>query len=109
MTSGANGVANVFGRSPRRQRILRSPAKWPVPCTPPVAYPLSFPEVSTVVLSCKSVQQAEVNFSALQPASLSPTLLDRIERVQRTHRLFEPGRTARILRPIVSAVSGDAR
>lgn len=74
-----------------------------------VAYPLSFPEVSTVVLSCKSVQQAEANFSALQPASLAPTLLDRIESVQRTHHLFEPGRAARILRRIVSAFSGDAR
>jgi aryl-alcohol dehydrogenase-like predicted oxidoreductase len=71
-----------------------------------VAYPLSFPEVSTVVLSCKSAQQADANFSAQQPVSLPPDLLDRIERVQRTHHLFEPGRTARILRRLVSAVRG---
>lgn len=45
-------------------------------------YPLSFPEVSTVIMGTKSVQQAESNFGVTPGAGLSPQALRQIRDVQ---------------------------
>jgi aryl-alcohol dehydrogenase-like predicted oxidoreductase len=45
-------------------------------------YPLSFPEVSTVVLGTKSVSQAESNFGAVPDARLTEEALDKIRERQ---------------------------
>lgn len=63
-----------------------------------IAYPLSFPEVSTVVVSCKSSQQAATNFGDAIPSSLDPSLMARIEHTQRELQLFHAGRMARLWR-----------
>lgn len=47
-----------------------------------VAYPLSFPEVSTVLLGTKTAAQAESNFSQIPGARLSTASLRRIVAVQ---------------------------
>jgi aryl-alcohol dehydrogenase-like predicted oxidoreductase len=65
-----------------------------------IAYPLSFKEVSTVVLSCKSVEQAHANFGDGVPASLNAELLERIERTQRALGVFPAGRVTRMWRRI---------
>ncbi len=61
-----------------------------------IAYPLSFPEVSTVVISCKTAAQADANFGDGVPSSLDPSLLSRIERNQRELQLFHAGRAGRL-------------
>ena len=63
-----------------------------------IAYPLSFPEVSTVILSTKSVIQAEQNFGAAIPSPLSPELLRRIEQAQRAVGVNPVSRPFRMLR-----------
>jgi aryl-alcohol dehydrogenase-like predicted oxidoreductase len=45
-------------------------------------YPLSFPEVSTVILGTKNVAQADSNFGRVPGAGLSPASLDRIRSLQ---------------------------
>ena len=47
-----------------------------------IAYPLSFPEVATVIVGCKSVAQAEENFASAA-VTLSPSDLERIATTQR--------------------------
>jgi aryl-alcohol dehydrogenase-like predicted oxidoreductase len=47
-----------------------------------VAYPLSFPEVSTVLLGTKTARQAELNFGQIAGARLDPADLTRILAVQ---------------------------
>lgn len=58
-----------------------------------IAYPLSFPEVSTVILSCKSVEQVEANLGGEPPSALTPATLERIAQVQRQLGVF-PARGA---------------
>lgn len=53
-----------------------------------IAYPLSFPEVSTVILSCKSVEQVEANLGGESPCALTPALLERVAQVQRQLGVF---------------------
>lgn len=48
-----------------------------------VAYPLTFPEVSTVVLGSTSVSQADGNFGEIPGARLSPLAMERIAAMQR--------------------------
>lgn len=48
-----------------------------------VAYPLSFPEVSTVILGTKSRAQADLNFGTCAGARLTDVTLAEIARVQR--------------------------
>lgn len=45
-------------------------------------YPLSFPEVSTVIMGTKSVRQADSNFGDVPGAVLPPAALERIAKVQ---------------------------
>ncbi len=47
-----------------------------------VAYPLSFPEVSTVLLGTKSPAQAEENFGVIPGARLSASSLERVRELQ---------------------------
>ena len=47
-----------------------------------VAYPLSFPEVSSVLLGTKTAAQADSNFSQMPGARLSPRVCDAYWRVQ---------------------------
>jgi myo-inositol catabolism protein IolS len=47
-----------------------------------VAYPLSFPEVSTVLLGTKNVTQAEANFGGIPGARLSAASLSRVAALQ---------------------------
>jgi aryl-alcohol dehydrogenase-like predicted oxidoreductase len=47
-----------------------------------VAYPLSFPEVSTVLLGTKTAAQADSNFGQIPGARLSTASLRRIVAVQ---------------------------
>lgn len=47
-----------------------------------VAYPLSFPEVSAVLLGTKNSSQADVNFGQIPGARLSPAILRRVLLVQ---------------------------
>ena len=70
-----------------------------------IAYPLSFSEVSTVVLSSKNVEQAEANFGSGVPASLSTDLLARIECTQRQLGVFPMGTAARLWRRIQRTLS----
>jgi myo-inositol catabolism protein IolS len=58
-----------------------------------IAYPLSFPEVSTVILSCKSVEQVEANLGGESPSALAPATLERIAQLQRQLGVF-PARGA---------------
>jgi myo-inositol catabolism protein IolS len=60
-----------------------------------LAYPLSFPEVSTVIVSCKSAQQADENFRSSPP--LTDDSLRRIHKVQRALRLGRPSVASRLL------------
>ena len=54
-----------------------------------VAYPLSFGEVSTVILGTKSRAQAEVNFGVIPGARLAAPSLLRIYEMQRELGLFD--------------------
>ena len=47
-----------------------------------IAYPLSFPEVSTVILGTKNIRQAEENFGKAAGMRLSPEALQKIWRIQ---------------------------
>ena len=63
-----------------------------------IAYPLSFPEVSTVILSTKSRPQAEENFGAAIPEQLTGETLRRIARTQRALGVDPASRPIRIWR-----------
>lgn len=52
-------------------------------------YPLSFPEVSVVILGTKSPAQADVNFGKVPGATLSPQSLARVEALQRSMGLMD--------------------
>ena len=56
-----------------------------------LAYPLAFPEVSTVIVSTKSASQAERNFRVREGSHLSSEDLARIEQIQETLGLFRLG------------------
>lgn len=60
-------------------------------------YPLSFPEVSTVLLSTKTTDQADVNFGQVPTLLLSPTSLVRIANLQKQLRLGVPRPARRLL------------
>lgn len=60
-------------------------------------YPLSFPEVSTVLMSTKSVLQAETNFGKVPGDYFDPEALARISAVQRELGLSAPGIANRIM------------
>lgn len=68
-----------------------------------IAYPLSFPEVSTVILSSKNVAQVDANLGPGAPAVLSAELLGQIEHLQRAIGVFPAGRTARLWRRLQRA------
>lgn len=70
-----------------------------------IAYPLALPEVSTVVLSSKSVEQAEANFGSGIPALLNAELLQRIEHTQRQLGVYPAGRATRLWRRIRRALT----
>lgn len=61
-----------------------------------VAYVLSFAEVSTVILGCKSAAQASSNFGTAVPAALDAATLQRIQRTQRELGVFHAGRAKRL-------------
>lgn len=69
-----------------------------------IAYPLSYPEVSTVILSCKSVEQVEANLGGESPATLPPAMLERIAQVQRSLGVYPAGRAARLWRRLKSRI-----
>lgn len=69
-----------------------------------IAYPLSFPEVSTVILSCKSVAQVEANLGGESPAALPPAMLERIAQVQRALGVYPAGRATRLWRRLKSRI-----
>jgi myo-inositol catabolism protein IolS len=54
-----------------------------------IAYPLSFPEVSTVVLGVKNLPEADENFGRAPGRRLSPANLARIAALQRQLKLHE--------------------
>ena len=58
-------------------------------------YPLSFPEVSTVILGTKSESQAVSNFGAVPGTRLSASTLRRISDLQ-----FAIGRGSRVYRTL---------
>ena len=60
-------------------------------------YPLSFPEVSTVLLSTKTVAQANINFGQVSGHPLSPMSLTRITTLQKQLRLGVPHPARRLL------------
>ena len=71
------------------------------PLAAALAYPLSFPEVSTLVMSCKSPQQARANFDPRLPATLDEALLARVVQTQRELGLFAgTGLLARVKRKL---------
>lgn len=53
-------------------------------------YPLTFPEVSTVLLSTKTVSQADINFGEIPNDTLDAATLVRIAQVQKQLRLGIP-------------------
>jgi aryl-alcohol dehydrogenase-like predicted oxidoreductase len=63
-----------------------------------IAYPLSFAEVSTVVVGCKTQAQAAANFGGGIPSTLSPELRRRIERTQRALGVNPAHRAVRLWR-----------
>ena len=60
-------------------------------------YPLFFPEVSTVLLSTKTVAQADINFGQVPGHPLSPKSLTRITTLQKQLRLGVPHPARRLL------------
>lgn len=67
-----------------------------------LAYPLSFPEVSTVVVGAKTVRHAQSNFGEIPGARLSPGSLERIQALQEELDL----RGQRTLRGILKRLLG---
>jgi aryl-alcohol dehydrogenase-like predicted oxidoreductase len=68
-----------------------------------IRYALSFPEVSTVILSAKNAEQAAVNFTAGDAGPLDTATLARIRRVQGELELFTdslPTRLRRLARKV---------
>jgi aryl-alcohol dehydrogenase-like predicted oxidoreductase len=68
-----------------------------------IRYALSFPEVSTVILSAKNAEQAAVNFAAGEAGPLGTATLARIRRVQNELGLFAdslPTRLRRVARKL---------
>lgn len=61
-----------------------------------VSYPLSFPEVSTVILGTKTLEQANENFGGMANCFLEQGTLKRVEATQRKLGLFH--RKERVLR-----------
>jgi aryl-alcohol dehydrogenase-like predicted oxidoreductase len=66
-----------------------------------VAYPLSFPEVSTVLLGTKNLAQAQENFGSIPGARLSPAALARISALQAQMDLGDRDSAAGVLRRIL--------
>ena len=63
-----------------------------------IAYPLSFPEVSTTVLGVKTTRHADANFGECAGARLSAASLARVAELQEDLRLRQPdGWLARVL------------
>ncbi len=56
-----------------------------------IAYPLSFPEVSTVVVGVKTVAHADLNFGKAAGSRLAPADLERVARLQRELGVHKPG------------------
>jgi aryl-alcohol dehydrogenase-like predicted oxidoreductase len=71
-----------------------------------IAYPLSFAEVSTVILSCKSVEQAEANLGAAPVAALPPAMLERIAQVQRQLGVYPASGATRLWRRLKARITG---
>lgn len=65
-----------------------------------VRYPLSYPEVSTVIVGTKTAAQAAVNFGECPGGVLPASALDAIARIQRERRLYSRG--ARLLERVRS-------
>ncbi|HSH45968.1 MAG TPA: aldo/keto reductase [Longimicrobiales bacterium] len=68
-----------------------------------VSYPLNFPEVSTVLLGTKTVDQARINYGDIGTTRFSAELRAEISRVQDSLGLLSPGRRQRI-RSMLGAV-----
>jgi aryl-alcohol dehydrogenase-like predicted oxidoreductase len=67
-----------------------------------VAYPLSFPEISTVVLGSTSVAQADSNFGSIPGARLTPDALVRIAALQQELGLrIQEGRLKRLWKGLI--------
>jgi aryl-alcohol dehydrogenase-like predicted oxidoreductase len=62
-----------------------------------IAYPLSYPEVSTTVLGVKTPKQADMNFGGCAGRRLSAADIGRVERLQETLGLGEPSLWRRLL------------
>lgn len=76
-----------------------------------LAYPLAFPEVSTVIVSTKSISQADNNFRARTGSCLSSEDLVRIERIQRDLGLLRLGwrdRFRELRRSFIPSFDGSA-
>lgn len=74
-----------------------------------IAYPLSFPEVSTVLLSSKTVEQAQANFGGDIPASLNAETLLRIQHTQRQLGVNPASRAIRLWRRLRRALPNRVR
>lgn len=70
-----------------------------------IAYPLSFAEVSTVILSCKSVEQVDANLGSDLPAALPPAVLGRIAQVQRQLGVSPASGAARLWRRLKARIT----
>src|SRR5690606_32707713 len=68
-------------------------------------YPLSFPEVSTVLMSTKSASQAETNFGEVPGHYLAPDTLDRIEELQKRLGLGAPSLAGRLIARMKQAIT----
>jgi len=62
-----------------------------------IAYPLSYPEVSTTVLGVKTAKHADMNFGGCAGRRLSAADIDRVEGLQQTLGLGEPTLWRRLL------------
>ncbi|MES2098568.1 MAG: aldo/keto reductase [Pseudomonadota bacterium] len=71
-----------------------------------IAYPLSFAEVSTVILSCKNTAQVDANLGGPAPA-LDALQRQRIEAVQRELGVFPVGRVTRLWRRLGARLGRD--
>jgi myo-inositol catabolism protein IolS len=71
-----------------------------------LAYPLSFDEVSTVVVSSKDVQQVELNFDEGLLSRLDPATLERIEQTQRHLGVYPVGSALRAWRRLRARFTG---
>lgn len=77
--------------------------------TAALAYPLSFKQVSTVLVSCKTAAQARANFATTVPSSLDAALLKRVEQTQRQLGLHHMGRAGRAWRKLLTILGRGER